>query len=94
MVATGVRRGGPEIADGRRGRPWSLQLPDRVLLVAAYWRTNLTMRQIVELTEGRPTELSPSPGLVYGVLAVDETSVSVGNSDGRLASLPGTPVTW
>jgi hypothetical protein len=23
-----------------------LDLPDRVLLVAAYWRTNLTMRQI------------------------------------------------
>jgi hypothetical protein len=30
----------------RRGRPWSLPLEDRVLLVAAYWRTNLTMRQL------------------------------------------------
>ena len=28
------------------GRPWSLELPDRVLLVAVYWRTNLTMRQL------------------------------------------------
>nr|WSS73271.1 transposase [Streptomyces sp. NBC_01175] len=28
------------------GRPWSLPLEDRVLLVAAYWRTNLTMRQL------------------------------------------------
>ncbi len=46
LVTTVAQRGGPEIADGRRGRPWSLQLPDRVLLVAAYWRTNLTMRQI------------------------------------------------
>lgn len=30
----------------RRGRPWSLALDDRVLLVAAYWRTNLTLRQL------------------------------------------------
>jgi hypothetical protein len=29
-----------------RGRPWSLPLEDRVLLVAAYWRTNLTLRQL------------------------------------------------
>ncbi|MDQ0757373.1 transposase [Streptomyces canus] len=28
-----------------RGRPWSLPLEDRVLLVVAYWRTNLTLRQ-------------------------------------------------
>ncbi|MEU2074589.1 IS5/IS1182 family transposase, partial [Streptomyces sp. NPDC013489] len=25
------------------GRPWCLPLPDRVLLVAVYYRTNLTM---------------------------------------------------
>ncbi|MFE1288297.1 transposase [Streptomyces sp. NPDC058751] len=30
----------------RRGRPWSLPLEDRVLLVTAYWRTNLTLRQL------------------------------------------------
>ncbi|MFE0134650.1 transposase [Streptomyces sp. NPDC059037] len=42
-----VRR---EVADeARRGRPWSLPLEDRVLLVAAYWRTNLTMRQLAPL---------------------------------------------
>ncbi|MFE7978638.1 transposase [Streptomyces shenzhenensis] len=29
----------------RKGRPWSLPLEDRVLLVATYWRTNLTLRQ-------------------------------------------------
>ncbi len=34
---------------GRRGRPWSLPLEDRVLLVTAYWRTNLTMRQLAPL---------------------------------------------
>ena len=33
----------------RRGRPWSLPLEDCLLLVAAYWRTNLTMRQIAPL---------------------------------------------
>jgi len=31
------------------GRPWSLPLEDRVLLVATYWRTNLTLRQIAPL---------------------------------------------
>lgn len=42
-----VRR---EVADEpRRGRPWSLPLEDRVLLVAAYWRTNLTLRQLAPL---------------------------------------------
>ncbi|TCR11386.1 transposase [Streptomyces sp. BK205] len=39
-----------EGADGvRPGRPWGLSLEDRVLLVAAYWRTNLTLRQIAPL---------------------------------------------
>lgn len=31
------------------GRPGSLPLEDRVLLVAAYWRTNLTLRQLAPL---------------------------------------------
>ncbi|MGW2564251.1 helix-turn-helix domain-containing protein [Streptomyces sp. NPDC001514] len=33
----------------RRGRPWSLPLERRVLLVAAYLRTNLTLRHIAGL---------------------------------------------
>ncbi|MET7905645.1 transposase [Streptomyces sp. NPDC005355] len=33
----------------RKGRPWSLTLADRILLVAAYWRTNLTLRQLAPL---------------------------------------------
>lgn len=41
-----ARRGGDTIADRRPGRPWALTLSDRVLLVAVYWRTNPTMRQI------------------------------------------------
>nr|WP_233361859.1 transposase family protein [Streptomyces sp. GMR22] len=36
--------------DGPRlGRPWRLPLADRVLLVAVYYRTNLTMRQLAPL---------------------------------------------
>ncbi|MTG91055.1 transposase [Cellulosimicrobium sp. BIT-GX5] len=35
--------------DKGRGRPWKLGLEDRVLLVAAYWRTNLTLRQLAPL---------------------------------------------
>jgi hypothetical protein len=46
LVRVVAERGGPQIADGRPGRPWALPLADRVLLVAVYWRTNLTLRQI------------------------------------------------
>lgn len=46
LVGTVAARGGEAIADGRPGRQWRLRLEDRVLLVAVYWRTNLTMRQI------------------------------------------------
>jgi hypothetical protein len=38
LVRLIARRGGDTIADGRPGRPWALTLPDRVLLVAVYWR--------------------------------------------------------
>ncbi|MFJ9567760.1 transposase [Streptomyces fuscichromogenes] len=46
LIAT-LRREGA--APARRGRPWSLPLEDRVLLVTAYWRTNLTLRQLAPL---------------------------------------------
>jgi DDE superfamily endonuclease/Helix-turn-helix of DDE superfamily endonuclease len=46
LVRLVAQRGGDEIADGRPGRQWRLDLADRVLLVATYWRTNLTMRQL------------------------------------------------
>ncbi len=42
-----LRREGAELT--RRGRPWSLPFEDRVLLVTAYWRTNLTLRQLAPL---------------------------------------------
>ncbi|MFG3065017.1 transposase [Streptomyces sp. NPDC048231] len=46
-LVTTVRR--ETAADTHRGRPWGLPLKDRILLVAAYWRTNLTMRQLAPL---------------------------------------------
>ncbi|MFJ1567098.1 transposase [Streptomyces erythrochromogenes] len=46
-LITMLRRCGPSLVC--RGRPWSLPLEDRVLLVAAYWRTNLTLRQLAPL---------------------------------------------
>ncbi|QNA76328.1 transposase [Streptomyces sp. So13.3] len=46
-LVTALRREGADPV--RKGRPWGLPLEDRVLLVAAYWRTNLTMRQLAPL---------------------------------------------
>lgn len=46
LVRLVAERGGEGVADGRPGRQWARDLADRVLLVATYWRTNLTMRQI------------------------------------------------
>ncbi|EFE71942.1 conserved hypothetical protein [Streptomyces viridosporus ATCC 14672] len=44
---TALRRKGADPV--RKGRPWGLPLQDEVLLVAAYWRTNLTLRQLAPL---------------------------------------------
>lgn len=44
---TALRREGADVV--RRGGPWSLPLEDRVLLVAAYWRNHLTLRQLAPL---------------------------------------------
>ncbi|MFD3537348.1 transposase [Streptomyces sp. NPDC058664] len=46
-LVTVLRRAGADTV--RKGRPWSLPLEDRALLVTAYWRTNLTMRQLAPL---------------------------------------------
>jgi hypothetical protein len=46
-LVTVLRREGTDAV--RKGRPWSLPLEDRALLVAAYWRTNLTIRQLAPL---------------------------------------------
>ncbi|OAH09930.1 hypothetical protein STSP_66950 [Streptomyces jeddahensis] len=49
----------------RKGRPWSLPLEDRILLVAAYWRTNLTLRQLAPLFGVSKS----AAGLIIGHLA-------------------------
>ncbi|MFC5724929.1 transposase family protein [Streptomyces gamaensis] len=41
--------GGQDLDPGRPGRPWSLLPEDRVLLVAMYCRTNLSMPQFAPL---------------------------------------------
>ncbi|WP_329453771.1 transposase (plasmid) [Streptomyces sp. NBC_01724] len=46
-LVTVLRREGADAV--RSGRPRSLLLEDRALLVAAYWRTNLTLRQLAPL---------------------------------------------
>jgi len=46
LVAIVAGRGGQQAGAGRR---WGLPLADRVLLVATYYRTNLTLRQIAPL---------------------------------------------
>lgn len=46
-LVTILRREGANAV--RRGRPWSLPLEDRTMLVGAYWRTNLTTRQLTLL---------------------------------------------
>ncbi|WP_369262153.1 transposase [Streptomyces sp. R35] len=46
-LVNALRREG--VDDARTGRPWGLPLADRVLLLAAYWRTNLTLRQLAPL---------------------------------------------
>lgn len=43
-LVTALRRQGADPV--RKGRRWSVALEDRTLLVPAYWRTNLTMRQL------------------------------------------------
>nr|WP_307060291.1 transposase [Streptomyces achromogenes] len=49
LVQAVHRAGGQALGAVRPGRPWSLPLRDRVLLVATYCRTNLSMRQLAPL---------------------------------------------
>lgn len=46
-LVTQLRREGVDAVG--KGRPWKLPLEDRVLMVAAYWRTNFTLRQLAPL---------------------------------------------
>ncbi|MFE7268229.1 transposase [Streptomyces sp. NPDC057592] len=46
LVRVVRRRGGHALDPHRPGRPWALSLEGRVLMVALYLRTNLTVRQL------------------------------------------------
>lgn len=59
-VVRALRREGADLA--RQGRPWGIPLEDRVLLVAAYWRTNLTLRQVAVSSVSRSPRLAASSG--------------------------------
>lgn len=54
----------------RNGRPWSLPLEDRVLLVAAYWRTDLTLRRLAPLFEVSKSAADPTIDHLGPVLAL------------------------
>lgn len=63
----------PMTADGRdcaepvcRGQPWSMPLEDRFLLIAAYWRTNLTLRQLARRSRRTPAPWAVCVGAVPG----------------------------
>lgn len=84
----------------RMGRPWRLPLAERVLLVAVYYRTNLTMRQLAVLSGVCPAtvcrtiqqagpllSLEPAPrpeGAVERLWIVDGTLIAV--RDGTVAA--------
>lgn len=54
LVQIVAARGGEQTGTGRR---WGLSLADRVLLVAVYYRTNLTYRQVAVLFGSRSPPL-------------------------------------
>ncbi|SEG47697.1 Helix-turn-helix of DDE superfamily endonuclease [Thermomonospora echinospora] len=49
LAATVRARTGDGADRGRTGRPWALSLVDRILLVACYYRSNASVRQLAVL---------------------------------------------
>ncbi|MFF7927497.1 transposase family protein [Streptomyces mirabilis] len=76
--------------DGPRiGRPWCLPLADRVLVVAVYYRTNLTMRQLAPLFEVSPATVCRVIHRWRPLLALEPASRPVDAAD-RLWIVDGT----
>lgn len=67
-----VRERGGEGCDW--GRPWRLPLAERVLLVAVYYRTNLTMRQLAPLFGVSPATVCQVIQRLGPLLALARTS--------------------
>jgi hypothetical protein len=78
--------------DGPRiGRPWCLPLADRVLMVAVYYRTNLTMRQLAPLFGVSPATVCRVIQRLRHLLALEAASRPVDAAD-RLWIVDGTLV--
>ncbi|MFE5078963.1 transposase family protein [Streptomyces mirabilis] len=78
--------------DGPRiGRPWCLPLADRVLVVAVYYRTNLTMRQLAPLFGVSPATVCRVIQRLRPLLALEPASRPVDAAD-RLWIVDGTLV--
>ncbi|MGW1761834.1 transposase family protein [Streptomyces mirabilis] len=78
--------------DGPRiGRPWCLPLADRVLVVAVYYRTNLTMRQLAPLFGVSPATVCRVIQRLRPLLALGPASRPVDAAD-RLWIVDGTLV--
>ncbi|WP_406292614.1 transposase family protein [Streptomyces sp. NBC_00624] len=76
--------------DGPRiGRPWCLPLADRVLLVAVYYRTNLTMRQLAPLFGVSPATVCRVIQRLGPVLAIEPVRRPADATD-RLWIVDGT----
>ncbi len=78
--------------DGSRiGRPWCLPLADRVLVVAVYYRTNLTMRQLAPLFGVSPATVCRVIQRLRPLLALEPAARPVDAAD-RLWIVDGTLV--
>ncbi|MFD9444722.1 transposase family protein [Streptomyces sp. NPDC060006] len=74
-----------------QGRPWSLPLAERVLLVAVYYRTNLTMRQLGPLFGVSSSAVCRVIQRLGLLLAIEPASRSADAAD-RLWIVDGTLV--
>ncbi|MDQ1032689.1 hypothetical protein QF035_010271 [Streptomyces umbrinus] len=72
-------------------RPWCLSLADRVLVVAVYYRTNLTMRQLAPLFGVSPATVCRVIQRLRPLLALEPASRPVDAAD-RLWIVDGTLV--
>ncbi|MET9392675.1 transposase family protein [Streptomyces sp. NPDC006624] len=71
------------------GRPWCLPLADRVLLVAVYYRTNLTMRQLAPLFGCSPATVCRVIQRLRPLLAIEPAAAPPDAAD-RLWIVDGT----
>lgn len=76
--------------DLRIGRPWCLPLANRVLLVAVYYRTNLTMRQLAPLFGISPATVCRVIQRLGPVLAIEPVRTKSSATAGSAATGPRT----